>query len=271
MTSLVSWIGADQRGPASAYIATDSRISWEGAGHWDHGRKVFASRARPELFAYVGDVLFPSLILGQLVTAIDEGLIFTDGDSPQQRADKIADAIQLAFQSMPSATRNGFQVLYVTREDIEMNSTFHAFAVEWSPQKEWVRSSLSTPQVSDTVVIWGSGSESIRKWRQRWNQSSQKNTSRAVFSAFCDSVLDGADPKSGGAVQLVGIYRIGPGRTFGIVSGGGPYVFGLNVGNGTPANTVKWHNRYFERCDPDGKKIEEGQAHHVPKGLGGKA
>jgi hypothetical protein len=269
MTSLVSWIGADQRGPASAYIATDSRISWDGVGHWDSGRKVFASRVRPELFAYVGDVLFPSLVLGQLVTAIDEGLIFTGGDSPQQRADRIADAIQSAVHNMPLATSRAFQILYVTREGVEMSSAFHAFTVEWSPSHEWIRSSLNTPKVSDTVVIWGSGAESIRKWRQRWNQSSQKDTSRAVFGAFCDSILDGADPKSGGTPQLVGMYRIGPGRTFGIVSQGAPFMFGLNMGKDIPADTVKWHNRQFERCQPDGQRLPEAKKHHVPKGLGG--
>ena len=67
MTTLVSWIAYDQRGPSAAYIATDSRISWGVSDVWDGARKCFASREYRDLFGYVGDVLLPSLVLGQFV------------------------------------------------------------------------------------------------------------------------------------------------------------------------------------------------------------
>jgi hypothetical protein len=47
MTTLISWVGVDNRGAASLYFASDSRISWPGAEIWDHGRKLFACRRYP--------------------------------------------------------------------------------------------------------------------------------------------------------------------------------------------------------------------------------
>lgn len=271
MTSLVCWIGVDERAQSSAYIATDSRISWGAKTHWDSGRKAFACQSRPDLLAYVGSVLFPSLVLGQIVSAIDAGLIVSNTDTPQQRADKIGDAIEQAFQGMPLGARDEFTILYVTRQGEEMKSTFHAFSLSWAHTDHWSRASIAPPTRSDAIAIWGSGAKSVRKWRARWNRSSQKDTSRAVFSAFCDSVLGGADPLSGGCPQLVGLYRIGAGRTFGVIEDGRPHLLGLDLGSDVGnAGQVKWHNRFFERCGPDGQRLPDGKKHHVPKGLGGK-
>ena len=52
MTMLASWVGIDTHGPASAYIISDSRISWNEQENFDHGKKVFASKNYPELFGY---------------------------------------------------------------------------------------------------------------------------------------------------------------------------------------------------------------------------
>lgn len=79
MTLLVSWVGVDPRGPASAYIATDSRISWSEENVFDYGRKVFALDNHPDIFGYVGDVLFPSIVLTQIAEMADTGLLFRDG------------------------------------------------------------------------------------------------------------------------------------------------------------------------------------------------
>jgi hypothetical protein len=46
MTLLVAWVGIDTHGVASAYIAADSRISWDKA-QFDHGRKVFGLQDSP--------------------------------------------------------------------------------------------------------------------------------------------------------------------------------------------------------------------------------
>ena len=82
MTTLIGWISYDPRAPAALHMASDSRITW-GASHrrWDAGRKLFACAASPDLFGYSGDVLYASMVLGQIVAAADAGLLFgVDGD-----------------------------------------------------------------------------------------------------------------------------------------------------------------------------------------------
>ena len=75
MTSFVAWVGVDARGPASIYLASDSRISWVDPDKtfetWDYGRKLFASKKYPEIFGYFGDTLFPSQMLGQVLDLIE--------------------------------------------------------------------------------------------------------------------------------------------------------------------------------------------------------
>jgi hypothetical protein len=74
MTSLVAWVGADSHGPASLNIAADSRISWavrrSAAYHWDQGKKVFASSTVPLVIGFVGDVLFPALVLPGIIDLV---------------------------------------------------------------------------------------------------------------------------------------------------------------------------------------------------------
>ena len=45
MTMLVSWIGIDTHGPTSAYIATDSRISWNMTNKFDFGKKYLPQKS----------------------------------------------------------------------------------------------------------------------------------------------------------------------------------------------------------------------------------
>ena len=78
MTMLVSWIGIDTHGPTSAYIAADSRISWNMTNKFDFGKKVFASKKYPEILGYAGDVLFPSIVLEQIIELIDADVLFAN-------------------------------------------------------------------------------------------------------------------------------------------------------------------------------------------------
>lgn len=44
MTLLASWAAIDTHGTSSAYIVSDSRISWGNKKNFDFGKKVFASK-----------------------------------------------------------------------------------------------------------------------------------------------------------------------------------------------------------------------------------
>ena len=267
MTSLVCWAGVDSHGPASIYMSTDSRISWGPTLNWDAGRKVFASRCRPEILGYVGDVMFPSLVLGQIVDAGETRLAVLGQNQAEHRFERIEGLIKGAFKSLPDSAKNPFQIGYAVRTGIGMKAVFRFFSLEWN-SRTWVSAEANMPASSDSVAIWGSGTRSMELWKQRWNSSSQRSTSRAIFSSLCDSIASGADPLSGGPPQLVGLYRIGGARTIGVVQQGSAYIFGL------PADPVdhgdlgtEWRNHLFERCDITGKALESAQRHHAPGGL----
>jgi len=82
MTTLIAWIVYSATGerpelPRAIYVASDSRITWGSqARRWDAGRKVFNPSKAPHIFGYCGDVVFPSLVLGQVISAIDNNIMF---------------------------------------------------------------------------------------------------------------------------------------------------------------------------------------------------
>lgn len=251
MTSLASWIGIDSRGPSSIYIVSDSRISWGDNAIWNSGRKVFASRTTPEVFGYCGDVLFPSMFLSQIVDAISIGQ-FGDIDDPYARAEKLlrcAQSSREGFPAMPS--QDSFSILYCLRSGIGMNAYFRAFLIKYSSRdSSWGLNEEVIPAKSGKIIALGTGSQFVNEWDQRWKNSSQGGTSRAFFSAFCDSLASGSDPRTGGVPQLVGIRRSLPAEHYGIIWNGDRYLLGLKLTDvDTCHDATEWRNNLFERCD----------------------
>jgi len=259
----------DSRGPASLYLASDSRISWGAGEAWDQGKKLFVTDKGPHLLGYIGDVVFPSLALAQVTSAIDRGLVFSAGDQPSQRFGCVQALLKTAFDGLPLRQRRPFTVVYATRQLDEMDSTFHVFTSAWS-SSGWKEQEIITPDTSSAVCVLGSGGAIVSKWQERWNSSSQGGTSRAVFRAFCDAIQSGDDPFTGGAPQLVGLYRKGGGRFTGIVWKNRPFLFGLPIelDVAATATDIEWRNSIFERCKASGTRVERAKKHHLPKGLG---
>ncbi|MCA9564762.1 MAG: hypothetical protein KC561_14800 [Myxococcales bacterium] len=257
------------------YVATDSRLSWSAhdgsvLGVWDQGRKVFASRTRPIVCGYQGDVLFPSMILSQFIDALDHGA----GSKPRRHGvlfDELEKLVRDSHGAQPAfARRAPFQVVYGARVGEKMGSEFQVYYLRWTG-KTWQSGPEALPAASEPVVIWGSGRAAVKKWRSYWDRSSQGGTSRAIFSAFSDAIDSKTDRLSGGASQLVGLYRIGDGQAFGTFLGDSAHVFGLPAGPFIRSGIapVEWRNRYLERCNSNGDLVKGAKVHHVPKGLGG--
>ena len=271
MTSLVAWVGVDSRGPASIYLASDSRISWSSNQVWNYGRKLFASRKHPDILGYYGDVLFPSQALGRLLDLIDADLLLDHNDSPQARREKISATLRKSFEGYPQEKvfNETFTIVYCTRENERMTSVFHLSLLRWNKVSGWTEELLSLPSESGIIRSFGTGEQSITKWHSRWNNTKEARTSRGVFSAFCDALHSGEDKYSGGAPQLVGLYRKGMGETFGIVFQNERFIFGFPVGKSEKLEAVEWRNSLFERCDWRTKEPLQGvQRHKRPKGLG---
>jgi hypothetical protein len=266
MTSLICWVGADSRGPSSAYFASDSRISWGTSSGWDNGQKVFACTSLPDMFAYCGDVVFPYSVLNQVVAMVDRGLLYDASCSPAERRDKLEQLLQQSFSIYPAAQRQPFSVLYGTRStEGATPAVFHLAQIDWKPQSGWSRAWLPIPNSSALVVALGSGTDLAKESNERWNQSDAGGTSRAVFSGFCDHLRTGADPRSGGPPQLAAIYRKGPARVVGVVTSAGKSLLGLPI-HGPGSSVIDWRNELFEVCDPVTGARAMGADHHVRPG-----
>ncbi len=118
MTSIAAWTGADSRGPASLYIAADSRITFNGI-YWDQGRKVFASSCRPHIFGYWGRLDFPALALPLIVDRIDRGFLAV-GD--QDGHTQIYQAVRQLWKGYPADQI--FNIVHGMRIGERMDSRF---------------------------------------------------------------------------------------------------------------------------------------------------
>lgn len=252
MTSLIAWVGVDQRGPSSAYLASDSRFSSNGA-KWDCGRKLFACKTSPDIFGYCGAVLFPSLVLGQLTELIEAGLLFPPNSSPEARFQAIRTKILLALSQFPQS-QHGFSIAYATRRGVGFTASFAIATLTWKPRVGWEQQWCQSPTHSDLLFAYGSGAVVAKEFHAAWKASEVGRTSRAVFSAFCDAIASGKDPYSGGPPQLVGLYLRGPAQPFGIVHNHACYLHGLPA-NPDSASKFQCKNSLFESCTPFGIPI----------------
>jgi len=127
----------------------------------------------------------------------------------------------------------------------------------------WGVREVEMPPASASLLVGGSGSTEIRAAEHLWQESTHANTSRAVFSAFCESMRGAVDPLTGGGPQLVGLHRIGNAKTFGIVYRGKRYLSGSQIQKqSATASTTQWFNELFERVD-GGRigRLPEAQRH----------
>ena len=259
MTALVAWLGVDnhppRNPPASLYLASDSRISWDDSLRqtWDSGRKVFAVREGTDLFGYCGDVLFPSLVLGQIVEMIDDGVLYSQGDAPTERSERVRRTLEVGFRAFPrNRFAPGTKILYCCRWGQFMQSTFHAFSLSPGPDGTWTSSGLPLPSGSGIIAAYGSGRRAVCAAADRWNRAGgDAQTSRYIFGAFCEAIASGSDGHSGGPPQLVGLYRKGPSRNFGVIVGRQRYLFGLPVEALPLGSRITWHDTLLQRCDPE--------------------
>lgn len=273
MTSFVAWVGVDSRGPSSINFASDSRISWDKSGQisWDSARKTFSCKNYPDIFGYVNDVTFPSIVIGQIVTAIDSGCLYKNETCSKDRINIVKSHIKHAFENYSRSNRNSFSIFHASRENEKMHSIFHLHVISWiSETNTWDDQEIEIPLASSVLRLDGSGTQNIAKWTERWNSSSQGHTSRSVFSAFCDSVYSGEDKLTSGPPQIVSVYRKWPGRTIGFVNNGRKYFAGTEILDDSQGalENIEWRNRNFERCQSTGELVNMAQKHHVPKGLG---
>ncbi len=270
MTLIVSWAGVDPHGPASIYIAADSRISWPNGSFYDHGRKVFASNHSADIFAYCGDVLFPSMALSQIVDLINAGLLFAPDDPFQRRSDAVLQKLAHKFSKYPYAqTSNNNPSIEIIHAGRDFSGTkFHVNKLSWRMGQSWKSDQSDLPDHSDILFSSGSGNCCFRKRYAEYQNGPNKSTSRNVFHCFCDTVVSQKPTGVGGAPQLVGLIRkpLSIAKTYGIINFSKRYYLGFNVDNLDNFDRIEWRNERFELCDGFTKKRKSNaQSQPVPR------
>lgn len=288
MTTVIAWYGADSKKlpkgpatsstmqlliPASLYFASDSRISWEDTSRpypsWDYAKKVFASHSTPDIFAFSGSVEAGVVLLSQVVSLVDHGVLFSDCDIPTRRFRKFSYAIQRTWKSYPRKASIYLSFLHGFRFGEGVSSRFYVGVMRWSPASQsWTQSLTECPTNKASSVLdgIGTGHKEALKWIEIRNQTDDANTSRAMFTGLCDSIKAESDADSGGAPQLVGLYRRFNGKSFGVVWEGKRYFDGQPLQQVHVNDTLEWRNEIFECVDGiSGTLLPGAQAHLARK------
>jgi len=81
--------------------------------------------------------------------------------------------------------------------------------------------------------------------------------SRDIFQAFWKAIDTTTDTKSGGVVQLVGLYRNGKSKTFGIVNNNESFIYGQKISSLDIPLDIEWRNQNFEEVNIKTMKIKD--------------
>lgn len=256
MTMLASWVGIDTHGIASAYLLADSRFTWDLGcrnEHFDYGKKVFFSKKYPEIMGYSGDVLFPTVVISQIMEMIDSGLLFEASTDCHTKKELILDILRRELERYPKqCISNIIQIVYLTRDTLFCGyPNFYVYLFTWNKNGKWEVQKKELPEKSGLICVLGSGSQEFKNNYDKYKNGNNSDTSRSVYHCFVDTLDLMSDPFCGGAPQMVGIYRKpnSSGRSFGIYYRNKKFVFGLEMKNSIDYNNIEWRNELFELID----------------------
>lgn len=265
MTLVVAWAGFDdksrhRRKVSSLYIAADSRINWNGVFQYDGCQKVFASVKYPEIFGFCDDVNFCEIVIGQILDEINNGILFRSEEP--DKADIIAQEMQQVFSDYPKNVNiANSQIIYGTR----ICNQFHLFQFQFKGTDVSFSEWPITEERDRNIFACGSGKKKFYDNFIMVNHEKDENhmTTRNVYHCVARTIEQCPDSQVGGVPQMVGLYRGGNGRHFGIVKNDGYYFGGRNCKDVTYLSNVEWRNDNFERVDVRTGKLIKG-AHPQP-------
>lgn len=267
MTSLGVALAVDARGPSAMYIVTDSRISWSNGGHWDAGQKTFVAARSPDMFGFCGDAFFPPIVIRQIIDQVNCGVLFADGTDSGGRHRIFVHILRQSIERQSGAPIVNFSIFHGARDGEFMQSRFRLWetCAFLTKQRISCLGSIKKKLIEDHfyfVHLDGSGANYVKKRGREWINTNAEGTSRAAIWSFCNTLHQGLAPCSGGAPQLVGVWRKGPARNFGFWWRGKAYLSGSEVPTAGPVNSVDWFNHRFERCNGlTGKRRSDAARH----------
>jgi hypothetical protein len=265
VTTLQSWISYSDTGespelPRAVYLASDSRITWGVADRrWEAGRKVFAPSVEPHLFGFCGDVVLPALIIGQVVSAIDAGILFSDAASADERHETVLRAVKRGVASAVSTPTLDFAIHHLHRVKSWPETCFRAWSISYSSiTRTCISREVVIPLTTAVVGSFGSGRQAAREHLDRWQNTEAVGRSRTILASFCDSIRSGEDPLSGGPPQLAALYTSGPPVQIGMYVDERLFFNGLEVDVGTILLNAEWRDGLGQRIDPQTGAAAQG-------------
>jgi hypothetical protein len=265
MTTLQSWISYSDTGespdlPRAVYLASDSRITWgQSDRRWEAGRKVFAPNFEPHLFGFCGDVVLPALIIGQVVSAIDAGVLFGREATGNERHEAVLRAVERGVASAIMTPTMDFSIHHVYREKNWPQTHFRAWTIFYSSNQRSCKSQeLGMLSKTGVVGAYGSGRKSAEAHHDLWQATESAGRSRAILSAFCDSIRSGKDPLSGGPPQLAALYTKGAPVQIGMFFEGRRYLNGLELEVGPNLTNAEWRDCLGQVINPETGGVIEG-------------
>ena len=265
MTLVVGWAGFDdkarhRRKVSSLYIAADSRINWNGVTRYDGHQKVFASIRHPEIFGFCGDVTFCNMIISQILAKIDSDILF-DSDEPNKQVVISEEMAQMLIKYPITGETERSEIIYGTR----CANQFHFYLFKFKDRHVLVSEWPITEEKGREIYFGGSGRDSFNSnWINVDHEKDDNHmTTRNVYHCVARTIEQCADSQVGGVPQLVGLYRVGAGRQFGIVKDGICYFGGQPCKDLPNLTNLEWRNDNFERVDVNTGNLMPG-AHPQP-------
>lgn len=264
MSLVLAWIGHDTHAVASAYIASESRVSWNNGKKYDSCKKVFSSKKYPEIIGYCGDVLFPSLLLSSIIELIDTDLLFLANDIAIERYRKFRSKLFNEFYKYPkdiSILGDNFEIIYINKEISKFNyPNYYCYNIKWSRENGFSSNNIQIPKISGIIHIMGEGEKEFKENYKKFQSGGNRNTTRNVFHCLNYTLRNMKTEKCGGPPQLIGLYRkpLSVGISYGIIYKSKRYYNGLVINKKNYNNGIDWHNDKFEICDCVTGKIKQG-------------
>lgn len=262
MTAIIAWSTFDghEEGPASLYLASDSRISRERPqGGWDvvsdEHQKVFASESSADVFGFCGPIAGVDALvklLFECATRVRDSKCYGPGNESVYSSD----IFEAALASGGHALQSGLQVFHGYRFDTRR---FGLSQIRANSRGGFDRFDYLLPTKGGLLFRDGSGHEMVRKTQDEFfdAESESKGFSRWLWMSFHESLEKNTHPTCGGSPQLVGLYTKGPAMPLGVYFKGRGFVFGKPCDR----TDIEYRDVLFQRVRVNGELLPNAQPH----------
>jgi len=280
MTTLAFWSAYDNHGISSIYISTDSRFTYLDSGGnvvkiCDNSQKTFLSPLTPDIFGIYGGSVgeFHEIISD----VIHELTVLRSMQMKEEYVSSIAKKISYSIKQRNMKSPNG-RIVHGFRWVSSVEFTFVEYLIEEingavsvnvKPVAIKAHEGFdgSYKKLSELVSFCyerASGADSLYAVKRDDKDISQRGFCRWHWQVFCDHIKNPRDEYTGGAPQLVGLYRKWNGINFGIYFNSLPYIYGKRIdatGLDSIPDQMKWHDELFQRINKYGEIIVDAQRH----------